>query len=168
MGILDIVLLVCFIPAIVQGISKGFVKQVISTVSILVGAWAAFRFSSMLSKWLSQYIALDPKIMNIIAFAIVVILAVLLLFWLGELLTKVIKVSALGWLNTILGIIFGIIKVGLILGLVIMVFEGLNTKFGFVKPGVLDDASVYQLLKTSAQNIFPYLKSFVTGTLPNV
>ena len=30
MGILDIILLCCFIPAIVQGISKGFISQVIS------------------------------------------------------------------------------------------------------------------------------------------
>jgi len=168
MGILDIILLVCFIPAIVQGISKGFVKQVISTISIIVGAWAAFHFSSMVSAWLAQYFTVDPKVLNIIAFSVVVILAILLLYWLGELITKVIKISALGWLNTILGILFGIIKVALILGLLIMVFEGINAKFGLVKPGVLDDAVVYQFLKTSAQNIFPYLKSFVTGAIANV
>ena len=163
MGILDIILLCCFIPAIVQGISKGFVKQVISLVSILVGAWAAFKFSSLVSDWLTRYFTLDSKIINVVAFAIIVILAVLLLYWLGELLTKVIKVTALGWINRILGVVFAVAKVALILGLIIMVFEGINSKFGFVKPGVLDDAVVYQFLKTSAQNIFPYLKSFITG-----
>jgi len=168
MGILDIILLVCFIPAIVEGISKGFVKQVISTISILIGAWAAFRFSSMVSAWLIQYVKIDPRILNIIAFTIVVILAVLLLFWLGELLTKVIKISALGWLNTILGIVFGIIKTALIIGLLIMLFEGINSKFVLVKPGTLDNAVVYQFLKDTAHNVFPYLKSFVTGTIANV
>jgi len=168
MGILDIILLVCFIPAIVEGISKGFVKQVVSTVSIIIGAWAAFRFSSMVSAWLAQYFTIDLKLLNIIAFSIIVVMAVLLLFWLGELITRIIKISALGWLNTILGILFGIIKVVLILGLLIMVFEGINSKFGFVKPNLLDDASVYQFLKDSAHRFFPYLKSFITGSAANV
>ena len=38
MAILDIVILLCFIPAIVSGISKGFVKQVIDFVAILLAA----------------------------------------------------------------------------------------------------------------------------------
>jgi len=168
MGILDIILLVCFIPAIVEGISKGFVKQVISLVSIIIGAWAAFRFSSMVSAWLSHYLSIDSRLLNIISFSIIVLLAILLLFWIGELVTKVIKVTALGWLNSLLGIIFGILKVALILGLLIMIFEGINAKFSIVKPGVLDDALVYQFLKDTAHNVFPYLKSFVTGAVSNV
>ncbi|MCQ2182224.1 MAG: CvpA family protein [Bacteroidales bacterium] len=163
MGILDIILLVCFIPAIVQGISKGFVKQAISAISILVGAWAAFRFSRLVSVWLSQYLSIDPKVLNIIAFSVIVILAVFLLFWIGELLTRVIKITALGWLNTLLGILLGVLTVALILGLLIMVFEGMNDKFSIVKPGTLDNAVVYQFLKDFAQTVFPYLKNFVTG-----
>jgi len=168
MGILDIILLVCFVPGIIEGIIKGFVKQVISLVSILIGAWAAFRFSSVLSTWLSQYLSIDPKLLSIISFSVIVLLAVLLLFWVGELVTKVIKVTALGWLNCTLGIIFGILKAALILGILIMVFEGINAKFSIVRPGILDDAPVYQFFKTAAQNIFPYLKSFVTGAVSNV
>ena len=54
MGILDIVLLICFVPAIVSGVTKGFIRQVVEIVAILAGAWVAFRCSSMLSVWLAQ------------------------------------------------------------------------------------------------------------------
>ena len=37
MTILDIVLLACFIPAIVQGLTKGFIQQVISIAAIIIG-----------------------------------------------------------------------------------------------------------------------------------
>lgn len=163
MGILDIVLLLCFVPAIVQGIMKGFVQQVISLVAILVGAWLAFRFSSLIAGWLSAYFTLDPKILNVAAFAIIVILAVLLIYWLGQLITKVIKIATLGWLNRVLGVIFAIAKTALILGLLVMVFESVNGKFGLVKPGKLDDSGVYCLLRNFANSVFPYLKSLVSG-----
>ena len=163
MGILDIVLLLCFVPAIVQGIMKGFVQQVISLVAILAGAWLAFRFSSLIANWLSAYFTLDPKILNIIAFAIIVILAVLLIYWIGQLITKVIKIATLGWLNRVLGVLFAIAKTALILGLIVMVFESINGKFGLVSPEKLDDSGVYCFLRDSAERIFPYLKSLVSG-----
>lgn len=163
MAILDIILLICFIPAIVMGISKGFVKQLIEVAAILIGAWAAFRFSTALSIWMGQYLTFGEKILHIICFIIIFIVIALLLNLLGELLTKVIKIIALGWINRLLGLLFGILKVALALGLVIMVFEGINTTFHIVKDGALNDAVVYQGMKHFAENVFPYLKSFVTG-----
>jgi len=164
MGILDIVLLICFIPAIVDGISKGFVRQVISMASIVIGAWLAFKFSSVLCEWLCKYITLDAKVLNIISFGIIVILTILLLNLLGTLLTKVIKIATLGWLNRILGVIFALAKTALILGLIIMVFNGINDKFSIVKPEKFADARIYSALRTFATNVFPYLKCLVTGT----
>lgn len=163
MAILDIILLICFIPAIVMGISKGFVKQLIEILAIIIGAWAAFRFSSMASVWMSQYLTFDKKVLHIICFVIIFIIIALVLNLLGNLLTKAIKIIALGWLNRLLGLFFGVVKVAFILGLVIMIFEGINTNFHLVKEGILNDAVVYQAMKHFAENVFPYLKSFVTG-----
>mgnify|MGYP003329129666 CR=1 FL=1 len=91
------------------------------------------------------------------------ILVVLLLNLVGELITRVIKIGALGGLNKLLGIVFGIAKTALILGLLVMVFEGINDKFTLIKPETLDNAKVYSLLRQGAEFIFPYLKSFVAS-----
>lgn len=164
MGILDIVLLLCFIPAIIRGLSKGLISEVISLVSIILGAWLAFKFSGLLSTWLADYLQLEPKTLHILAFAIIVILTVLLLYWLGQLLTKVVKIATLGWINRLLGMVIGILKVALILGLIIVTFEGINDKWNLVKPEVLDETVVYNALKDFAHTVFPYLKTLVTGT----
>ncbi len=161
MAIIDIILLICFVPAIVYGIRKGFVKQVVEIVAIVVGAWAAFRFSSRLSVWLAQYLTLDEGLLRIISFVIIVLLAVLLLGLVGSLLTRLLKLVFLGWLNGLLGLVFGVLKVALVLGLLIMVFEGINSTVGLVEPESLNDAVVYQALKNLASDIFPFLKSFV-------
>lgn len=163
MGIPDIILLLCFIPAIVRGITKGFVLQLISLISIFIGAWLAVKFSSLVSTWLLSYVQIDPKIMKIVSFAIIVVLAILLLYWVGELLTKVIKVATLGWLNRLLGLVFSVIKVALILGLIIILFDGINEKWHLLKPEVLDEAVIYNALKDFGQSVLPFLKSFING-----
>lgn len=163
MAILDIILLVCFVPAIVAGLSKGFVKQLVDLASILIGAWAAFHFSKMVSEWLQTQLTMDPKLLYVLSFAIIVVVTVLILNLVGQLICKVVNIASLGWLNRLAGLLFGILKVALILGLVIMVFEGLNEKWELVSPDKLENAVVYGWLKNFASTIFPYLKNLVSG-----
>lgn len=161
MTILDIVLAVCFVPAVIQGISKGFVQQVISIASLIIGIWLAHRLSSSISAYLTQYFTMEPKVLNVITFMIIVILAVLLLYWAGELLTKVIKIATLGWLNRLLGVVFAVVKVALILGVAIMVFESFNGTFHVIKEEKLAGAQFYTFLKNIAQQFLPWLKSYL-------
>ena len=163
MAILDIILLLCFIPAIVTGISKGFVKQIVDFVAILAAAWAAFRFSKVMGEWLSQYVTLDVSILNVVSFVLVAVIVAILLHLIGALLTKTLQTLSLGFLNRLAGMLFGILKVGLILGLLILLFETLNSSLGIVKPEATANAVVYNALKNAANAIFPILKSFVTG-----
>ena len=110
MTILDIILLICFVPAIVTGITRGFVSQAVQIVAIILGAWAAFHFSSVICDWLSQYLTMDETVLKIVAFVLVVIVIVLILNLLGNLLSRLLRALSLGWFNGILGVAFGILK----------------------------------------------------------
>jgi membrane protein required for colicin V production len=163
MAILDIILLLCFVPAIVSGISKGFVKQVVDLAAILIAAWAAFHFSTVMGEWLSQYITLEKSILNVISFILIIIVTAVVLNLVGALVTKALKAVSLGFVNRLLGLVFAILKVAVILGLVILLFETLNSTLHIVKPEATADAVVYNALKDAAEKIFPILKTFVTG-----
>ncbi len=163
MTILDIILLLCFVPAIVSGISKGFVSQAVQVVAIILGAWAAFHFSSGICSWLSQYLTIDQTVLKVIAFVLVIIVISIILNLLGNALTRLLHALSLGWFNGILGVLFGIIKVGIILGLLIMVFEGLNSSLQLVGSASLDDSKVYVMLRDLTETVFPYLKGLVAG-----
>ncbi|MCR5547854.1 MAG: CvpA family protein [Bacteroidales bacterium] len=164
---LDIILLLCFIPGIVSGISKGFVKQLASLAAIILGAWAAFRFSEMLSAWLQTKLTMDPKLVYVISFAIIVVLAVLLLNLIGNLIVNALKVADLGWLDRVLGFFLGIFKAALILGLLIFIFDGINEKWHLVDPAKFENAAVYNALRDVSRAVFPAIKSFMTGTPPD-
>ena len=161
METLDIIILICFIPAIIRGLQKGFIEQAVALVSLILGAWLAFHFSSLVSGWLHPYLDVSESVLNVISFALIVTVVVLLLFLLGKMLTGVVKLVLLGWLDRLLGLAFAILKAGLIIGLAIILFDTLNVKFEFVKPEVLDASVLYNPIKDMSYAIFPYLKELL-------
>jgi len=162
MGTLDIILLVCFIPALVQGIRKGFLQQITGIVSIFLGAFIAFKFSSTVSAWLLPLFEnINPKLLEVISFAIIVVIVVLVLLLLCNLLVKLLRDITLEWINRLLGLLFSVFKAALILGLVITVFEGINNVFTIVDKTVLDDSVMYTAIKAFSNAVFPFIKDLL-------
>ena len=164
MNILDIILLICFIPALIQGIRKGFIAQAISIISIAVGIWASARFADIVAGWVAQYITASEQVMKLVAFAIILIIVFVALGLLGKMLEGMFKLVMLGWLNRLLGAIFALLKAGLIVGLLIIVFTSVNDNFRFVQESVLNESLLYPPLKKLAFEVFPYLKEILTLT----
>ena len=162
MNALDIIILLCFIPAIITGLKKGLVTQIFEIVSVIAGAWLSYRFSGLLCKYLTPYIETSDPILHIIAFVIIMIVAVLFFRLIGKGVETIVKLVLLGWLNKLLGVVFAILKVGLILGLVIIVFNTINAQVGLVKEEVLSSSVLYEPLKNAAYSVFPYFKELLT------
>lgn len=164
MNVLDIILLICFIPAVVQGLRKGFIAQAISIISIIVGVWASARFANIVSAWIGQYITASEQVLKVVAFALILIIVFLILGILGKALEGVFRLVMLGWLNKLLGVVFALLKTGLIVGLAIMAFDSLNATFHFVKEPVMAESVLYPPLRKIAYEVFPYLKDMLTLT----
>ena len=161
MNILDIILLICFVPALVQGLRKGFISQVIAIISIIAGVWVSARFTASASTWLAQYIEGSEQVLKVISFALIFIAVIAVLAILGRLLEGTVKLIMLGWLNRLLGMVLSLVKAGLIVGLVIMAFCSLNNTFSLVSEEVLNESVLFPPLKNMAYTVFPYLKELL-------
>ena len=162
MSILDIILLICFIPALVQGVRKGFIAQAISIASIIIGIWASSRFAEVVSEWLGKYITVSDQVMKVVAFALIFIAVFLVLAAVGKLLEGMFRMVTLGWLNRLAGLVFALLKTSLILGILIMVFTSLNDTFDLVSEATLNESVLYPPFKEAAFKIFPYIKDMLT------
>ena len=160
MATLDIILLICFLPGIIRGLSKGFLEQALSLGGIFLSVWAAFKFSTLVCGWLKPYLSLSETTLSVVAFALILVAVCLAVLIVAKLLTKVLEMSMLGWLDKILGLAFALVVNALLLGVFIILFDTLNLKFGFVKPEVLDASIVYTTLRDLSYLVFPYLKAF--------
>lgn len=162
MNILDIIILICFVPAVIQGLRKGFISQAISLVSIIAGVWASARFAEVTSQFLAQYITVSEQAMKVISFAVILTAVFLILGLIGRMLEGLFNLVMLGWLNRLLGVAFSAIKCLLVLGLLVVMFNSINATFGFVKPEAFADSVLYPVVKDTADTIFPYLKTIFT------
>ena len=138
MNIIDIILLVCFVPALIQGITKGFIPQAVALLSIILGAW-----------------------LRAAAFAVILVAVSLVLNLLGKGLEKVLKVAMLGWADKLLGAVLSFLKAFLVVGLLVIVFDALNSKFSLVPQQTIDESVLYGPLKDAVDLVFPYLKEIV-------
>lgn len=161
MNILDIILLICLVPAVVQGLRKGFISQAISIVSLISGIWMSAKFADIVTEWISKYLTASEQVLKFISFILILIGVFVILGLLGRLLEASFKLVMLGWLNRVLGLVFSLAKTLLLLSLLIVAFNSFNNTFGFVSKEVLNDSLLYPPLKDIADTIFPYLKNIL-------
>lgn len=158
MNTVDIIILILFVPAFIRGISKGFIDQVVSIVSLILGVWLSWKFSSKVSVLLDPYLEVSQTVLGVISFIIIMIVVVVGLRLLGSALEKLVKFIMLGWLDKILGLTFAILGMALIAGILATLFDSLNVKFHLVSQELLDSSLLYAPIKTIGLTVFPFLK----------
>lgn len=159
LNILDIILLVCFIPALVNGFRKGLADQIISIASLFLGVFLAYRWAVGLSIELAPYfMTTDPALLKILSFFIILVLVFVIMKIIGALVNKLLKITTLKWLDSLLGLFFSILVAAIVIGLLLMGLTWLNSKVNFISKDVLEASGVYQWLTELTNKIFPYLK----------
>ncbi|MBR4166843.1 MAG: CvpA family protein [Bacteroidales bacterium] len=161
MNVIDIIILVCCIPALFHGFSKGFVSQAISLIALVLGVWLSFKFSVPFGDWLKSFADLPGTVLHIIAFALILTIVMLVLTLIGKAIEKVVKLAMLGWLNKLLGIVFALLKAVLIIGLVIIIFDAIYNLIPFVSSDTLNESVLYNPIKSIANTVFPFLKELI-------
>lgn len=158
MNVLDIIILLCFLPAIVSGLRKGFIVQAAAILAVIVAVWFSFKFSTLASAQISQWLEVEGEVLEVIAFALIFLAVAIGIHFIGRLLKAGFKFIMLGWLDKLLGVVFAIVKAGLIVGLVIFTVSSLNARFSFLNETLVAESVLYTPLKNLVWSIFPYLK----------
>ena len=161
MQTIDIIILICLVPFIVRGISKGFVSQLTALVSVILGIWLSANFAKMVSEYLRPYLEVSDAVLNVISFIGILLVVILVLNLIGKAIEKVLKLVLLGWVDKLLGLAFSLLKGGLLLGILIVLFNTINVKFGLVPEETLDASVLYPPLKEITYSIFPSLKDLL-------
>jgi len=126
MNLIDLVIIgiICF--GIIRGYSKGLIIELSSFFGIFVSFFIAGNIDDLLSQQIVNYIDLNLDIVNIISFIILFTLSYSLIIFIAKGFTKLAKIVYLGLLNSLMGSIFGGLKLLLILLIVTKVIFSLN------------------------------------------
>ncbi len=133
---------------------KGLFIELASLLALVLGIFGAIHFSYFIGDYLKEYADWKPQYINLTAFAITFVAILLLVSWLGKLLTKVANFASLGLLNKLLGGLFGGMKIAVILSAVILFFEVADWDFSLIDKEALNSSVVYGSLKELGRLIF--------------
>ena len=159
-GVIDIIIATIIIATAIWGAFKGFVKQVLGIVGVLLGIWCGFKFSAWLSLQAKELLSLEiaQESLKVIAFALIFIIVLILAHFIGRGIESILKISMLGWLNRLLGFIFGALKATILLSLATYAINYINNIFNFIPKEILDGSKGYAFLEQFNRNIFLFLE----------
>ena len=158
---LDIILSICLAASVIQGLVKGFTDQIIALVSIILGTWAAFKFSDLVCGWAGPYLHMSGQVLHVIVFILMIIAVIVVMHLLGKVIKASIKFVMLGWLNSLLGAVFALAKAVLALGLIFLLLTTLNSTLELIPGKYFDESVLYEPVKNIADIVFPYIKELI-------
>ena len=157
MNWLDIVILILLVVPTLIGLKIGIIKAVMSIAGVIIGVLLAGRFYESLGERLT-FIS-DPGVAKIVAFAIILVVVMIIAAIAAFMLKKIASTILLGWVNRLGGAIFGFLIGAIFCGAILSVLGSFVTNSDVVRESWL--ASV--LLKT-----FPLVLVFLPDELDSV
>lgn len=156
MNIIDIILIVILIFAAVRGFITGLFSSVASLVAIVAGVFCAIHYSHYVeAEFQNSVLEWSSNTYKIASFAITFLVVILIIIFLGKLLTKLADISSLGLLNKFLGGIFGALKWSLLLSVIFLLFDKFNKTIPFVNEETLEESILFSPVKSIIPTLFP-------------
>ncbi|MBI3500356.1 MAG: CvpA family protein [Bacteroidetes bacterium] len=167
MSYIDIILIIPLLWGLYKGFSKGLIIEVASLAAFVLAVWGGIKFSDFLSEWMKNSFDWTSKYLPVISFAIIFIGILILVFSTAKLLERFVKAAALGFANKLAGGIFGMLKFGLILSVLIFVLNAIEKNVQLIPSETKHASLLYEpvgkiapliipgLRESKLQNIFP-------------
>jgi len=157
MNWLDAIIVVILILSLVTGFINGLVKEVASLAALILGIWGAIRFSTFTAEKLYDYFDMTGRYVGVIAFLITFGIIVVIIHFIGILADKIVSAASLGFINRILGIVFGLIKSMLIMSVFFVVLNAIDARRPFLPKKTIEESKFYNPISDIAPAIFPII-----------
>ena len=155
MNSLDYILLIPLLYGLYRGFTKGLIVELASLLALSLGIYGTLHFWSFTFEFLSDYVEIKIVYLQLASYGLTFLVIVMVISLTGKALTMLIKLVALGFINRMMGAIFGSIKVLLILSVFILFFDRFNEEFEIVEDEVLNSSLMYKTIRIQAKQIYP-------------
>ena len=161
MNWLDILLLLPLLIGLVRGLMRGLITEIIAIVAIILGIVGARLWATKFSTWLLLQFAWPEAVCHVVAYALLFLAIAIVLNIIGRLLSKLLRAIQLGFINRLLGGIFGTLKWLAVVLVVVFCLNMLDSYFHF-----LDNSKVVQT--STLYRPFVQTAEQIAHTFPNV
>lgn len=157
MNYVDIIIIIPLLWGLYKGFSKGLIIEAATLIAFGLAVWGAIKFHDFLSMWMRDSLGWTSKYLPLISFAVIFIGVLLLVFGIAKLLERFVKAVSLGFVNKLCGAIFGMLKFGLLLSMIIFFLEAINKTVSFLPPETKNNSLLYPYVQKIAPLVIPGL-----------
>lgn len=149
MNWLDVLLLLPLLVGLVRGLMRGLISEIIAIVVVILGVLGARLIAPTCATWLVEQFAWPKEVCDVIAYVIIFLAIAVVLSLLARLLNKFLRAIHLGWANRLLGGVFGVVKYGILVLIVVFAMDRTNRSFHWLdKSPVVTSSVIYpQMVK---------------------
>lgn len=160
MQYIDFILAIPLVWGAYIGFKKGLVLELATFVALALGIYGAIKFSHFTGAFLVEYVDIPQEWIGLCSFIVTFMLIVFGVFFLAKMLNQVLKMVALGLVNRLLGLLFGLLKYAMILSVMLYFYENLNQKFNFSEQKLSETSMLYEPIMLITKPIAPLLEDF--------
>ncbi len=158
MSFIDIIIILFLLWGAIQGFSKGLIIEVATLAGMVFGVYLAIRYSPYIEEILRDFLNVTSRYIAYIALAVTFVVVVAGVYAMGKILTKLVNILALGWVNKLIGSVFGILKYVVIVCVLLLILDAVNGKFEFLSEETLQKSKLFSPFLNFAQNIYNSLR----------
>ena len=161
MNYLDIIITIPLLWGAFNGFRKGLIIEVASLIALVAGVYGAIEFSFFVSDYLAEYVDWSARVMQMASFCLTFIVIVIIVHLIARGIQKIAKLAALGGLNRLLGVIFGMIKYLVIVAILVYLTNSVNNRYRFITQDTLEKSIFFDPLVTLTRGIYPNVEKYI-------
>jgi membrane protein required for colicin V production len=125
----DILTITILAYGLIRGIFRGLVREISSIIGVLGGFYAAYTYypdvAQMISPVASRWIS-NSSTINILSYLVIFTIVVVIVSILAVIIKYLLNIAYLGWVDRVCGAFFGLIKSGLVICVLFIVFTSFS------------------------------------------
>lgn len=152
MNTFDLIILIPVLIGFVFGLSKGFIREILSLAVIFIGIYGSKLLSPIADSILTGVFSVSETIAKPLSFVVMFLLIAFTLMVLARSLDKLIDSASLGGMNKFFGGLFGALKYALIISLLLNVFHAIDSRIHILNEETKSQSMLYNpMLKLAPQ-----------------
>ena len=154
MNVFDIIVYIALAWAVFNGWRRGFLLQMVSFVAVIAGLMLAAKYGA----YVGSVMGLDSSTAAIVGFLVIFLASLVAITIVGHLLRAVLRFSGLGVADVLLGILFSVVKIGLVVGVLFSWFAAINRDYTWVEKQTIEQSRWFSPVVRITDTIMPYFE----------
>jgi membrane protein required for colicin V production len=161
MNVFDIIVYVALAWAVFNGWRRGFLLQMMSLVAVVAALYLSVRYCSEVG----TFLGVDGSVHRVVGFIVIFVITLILLTIVGYLMRKVFRFAGLGTVDIIFGILFSVLKIGVIVSAMFAWFAIVNKDYDWASKQTIEESRWFTPISGVVDKLTPYFEELKSEIL---